>query len=157
MVRFSTVLELDDLLGALALEAAGDGRYTATNAASATGTVFGGQLLGQSIVAASHGHDDKRVKTIHTVFARAARPDAGLDIVVEPIHAGRTFASSTVTIFQGGRLCVRSQVLLSADEPDVIRHEEPAPEVGSPEDWAPAVDGSWQVRIVDDIDVSDPA
>lgn len=151
------MLELDDLLGALALEPAGDGRFAAANAASATGTVFGGQLLGQSIVAAAHGHDDKRVKTIHTVFARAARPDTGLDIVVEPIHAGRSFASSTVTISQGDRLCVRSQVLLSADEPDVIRHEEPVPEVGGPEDWAPTMDGSWQVRIVDDVDVSDPA
>lgn len=150
------MLELDDLLASLALEPAGEGRFTATNAASATNTVFGGQLLGQSIVAASHGQDDKRVKTIHTVFARAARPDAGLEIVVEPIHTGRSFASTTVTISQGDRLCVRSQVLLSADEPDVIRHEEPAPDVGSPDDWAPAMDGSWQVRIVDDIDVSNP-
>ena len=151
------MLELDALLGSLALEPAGDGRFTATNADSATGTVFGGQLLAQSIVAAAQGHDDKRVKTLHTVFARAARPDQALDIVVEPIHAGRSFASTTVTIAQGDRLCVRSQVLLSAEEPDVIRHEETAPEVDGPDAWAPAMDGSWQVRIVDDVDVSDPA
>ncbi len=152
------MVELDELLGALALEPDGEGRFTAGNAGSATGVVFGGQLMAQSIVAASQGHDDKRVKTLHTVFARAGRPDQPLEITVDPVHSGRAFASTTVTISQGDRVCTRSQVLLSADEPDLIRHADAMPAVGSPDD-APASGGSgtWQIRMVDGVDISDPA
>ena len=78
------------------------------------------------------GHEGKRAKTLHTVFARGASPDAPLDIAVEPMHAGRAFASTTVTISQGDRLCTRSLVLLTADEPDLIRHADPAPAVAPP-------------------------
>ena len=38
------------------------------------------------------------------------------------MHSGRSVASSTVTISQGDQMVTRSLVLLSADEPDVIRH-----------------------------------
>ena len=74
------------------------------------------------------------------------------------MHAGRAFASSTVTISQGDRLCTRSLVLLTADEPDFIRHADPAPAGPGPDDAGPAGDGAgaWQVRIVGDVDISDP-
>src|SRR5262249_22826761 len=112
----------EELLAGLHLEPTGPGCFRADNVPSGHGVVFGGQLMAQAIVAAQQGHDDKRVETLHTVFARAARPDAGVEIEVESMHAGRTVASSTVTIRQGDRLCARSIVVLTADEPDVIRH-----------------------------------
>ena len=68
--RSSAVLTIDALLDALRLEPAGPDRYTAPNAEAGHGVVFGGQLLAQSIVAAPRGNDDKRVKTVHTIFAR---------------------------------------------------------------------------------------
>jgi acyl-CoA thioesterase-2 len=160
------VVSIDDLLAALRLEQVGDDRYTATNVDAGHGVVFGGQLLAQSVVAGLAGHDGKRVKTVHTVFARGGRPDAPVEIDVDRMHAGRAFASSTVTIRQGDRLCTRSLVLLTADEPDFIRHADPAPHVPGPD--APAADGDgstgghggdgdWQVRIAGDVDVNDPA
>jgi acyl-CoA thioesterase len=121
------------------------------------GVIFGGQLLAQSIVAAVTGQD-KRVKTVHTVFARAASTDAPIDVSVDRTHTGRTFASSTVTVNQGERLCARSLILLSADEPDFIRHADPAPPMSEP-DAATRVDhgdGAWEIRVVDDVDISDP-
>jgi len=120
---------IDSLVGALALEPAGPDRYVARNAESRPGVIFGGQLLAQSVVAGLAGHDGKRVKTVHTVFARSGRPDAPVEITVDRMHAGRAFASSTVTIGQGERLCARSLVLLTADEADFIRHADPAPAV----------------------------
>lgn len=142
------------ILGALELEPVATGRYRAGHADMGHGVVFGGQLLGQAIVAAADGQAHKQVKTVHTVFARGASPDAPLDIVVEPIHAGRAFASSTVTIAQGDRVCARSLVLLTAEEPDLIRHGPPAPDLEPPGDAPP--DGTWQVRIVGDVDLADP-
>jgi acyl-CoA thioesterase len=141
------------VLGALDLEPVGPNRYRAANAEVGHAVVFGGQLLGQSLVAAAVGHDGKVPKTIHTIFARAGSPDAPVEIEVDPVHAGRAFASSTVTISQGDRVCTRSLVLLTAEEPDFIRHAEPAPALAPPGDAD--ADGTWQVRVVDDVDIAD--
>jgi acyl-CoA thioesterase-2 len=148
------MVDVDDLLEALALEATGPDRYRAGHAESGHGVVFGGQLLAQSLVAGSAGHEGKRAKTLHTVFARGASPEAPLDIAVEPMHTGRAFASTTVTISQGGRLCTRSLLLLTADEPDLIRHADPAPVSAAPGDEPGSRE--WEVRIVDDVDIRDP-
>jgi acyl-CoA thioesterase-2 len=148
---------LDGLLGALRLEPTGPDRYRAGNAEAGPGVIFGGQLLAQTIVAARAGHEDKGVKTVHTVFARGGSPAAPVEIAVDRMHAGRTFASSTVTIGQGDRLCARSLVLLSADEPDFIRHAEGAPDVPVPDDGDRSPGGgAWQVRIVGDVDLAAP-
>jgi acyl-CoA thioesterase len=63
-----------------------------------------------------------------------------------------------VTITQGDRLCTRSIVLLTADETDLIRHADPMPAAPSPdESGARQTDGgAWEVRVVGDVDVSDP-
>lgn len=151
----STGTATADILAAYDLEEVGPNRYRGPNARSTHGVVFGGQLLGQALLAAGAGHPDLAVKTLHAVFARAASFDAPIDIEVEPVHGGRTFASATVTLRQGDRTCVRAQVLLSADEPDCIRHAVDAPGHRPPgdDDREPA----WQVQIVDDVDISDPA
>ena len=89
---------------ALTLEEVGTDRYRANSLSSTHGVVFGGQLLAQSVMAGLAGQEGKTVKTIHTVFARGASPDAPLDIAVERMHSGRSVASSTVTISQGDTL-----------------------------------------------------
>ena len=148
---------LESLLRALELQPQGAGRYRAPNTETGSGVVFGGQLLAQSIVAAGRDHPDKRVKTIHAIFARSGSLDHDVDIAVEVMHSGGSFASSTVTIGQGDRLCMRALVLLSRDEPDVFRHADPAPDVGEP-DAAALQEGAegWEVRIVDAVDLDDP-
>jgi acyl-CoA thioesterase len=149
------VVAVDDLVRALELEPAGADRYEAGHVvANGRGVVFGGQLLAQSLVAGLAGHEGKTVKTLHTIFARGAAPDAPLEITVDPMHAGRAFASTTVTISQGDRLCTRSLVLLTADEDDFIRHADAGPGLAPPADEPGS--GEWEVRIVDDVDVSDP-
>jgi acyl-CoA thioesterase len=146
-----------DLLAALELERSGPDRYRAANLPAAHGVVFGGQLLAQAIAAARLGHDDKRVKTLHTVFARGARPDEPLDVAVDPMQAGRTFASATVTISQGERLCARSIVLLDVDEPDLIRHADAPAQRSRPEEASAAGDeGDWEIRVVGGVDIADP-
>lgn len=148
------MVKVASILDSLRLEPAGDGRFRAANVDTGHPVVFGGQLLAQSIVAALDGHEGKTVKTLHTVFARAASPQAGVEIEVDPVHAGRAMASSTVTISQGDRICTRSMVLMSADEPDLIRHAEAAPEVPGPGEDPTGDD--WLVRIVGGVDLSDP-
>src|SRR3974390_1498436 len=123
---------IDAFVEALTLEPVGEDRFRAINLPSPHGVVFGGQLLAQSIMAGLAGQEGKAVKTLHTVFARGAAHDAPLDISVERMHAGRSVASSTVTISQGDQICTRSLVLLSALEDDVIRHADPRRSSSSP-------------------------
>ena len=151
-------LSIDALLGALDLEPLGPTMYRAVNAPTGPGVIFGGQLLAQTVVAALEGNKGKAVKTVHTVFARAGSMEAGVEIDVEPIHDGRSFGSSTVTIRQGERVCTQSMVLLSADEPDLIRHATPAPIVGAPDDATRSAHarGAWEIRTVDGVDINDP-
>jgi len=147
------------LLAVLDLEPAGPGRFVAQNFAEAAGNVvFGGQLLAQTIVAASTADPDKPLKSVHTIFARSADREQPLEIEVDPMHAGRALASVTVTVRQGERLCTRSLALLSAEEPDLIRHATAPPDVGGPSDAPPLGSGGefWELRVVGGVDISDP-
>jgi acyl-CoA thioesterase len=143
----------------LDLEQTGPGTFRAQNFVEGPGSVvFGGQILAQTIVAASTIDPTKTLKSVHTVFARGADGSQPLDIEVESMHVGRALASATVTVRQGERLCTRSLALISAAEPDLIRHSTTAPDVGDPED-APSLGGYgdfWELRVVGGVDVSDP-
>lgn len=147
------------LRAVLDLEAVGEGRFRGANVDTGFGgVVFGGQILAQTIVAAATVAPDKEVKSVHTVFARGASLDQPLEIDVEPVHLGRALASATVSVRQGDRLCTRSLCLLSAAEPDLMRHASDAPGAGPPADAVPsrAEAGFWEVRVVGGVDVSDP-
>ena len=150
--------DLSSLLDALDLTPA-DGGFVGGSVAEGGGqVVFGGQLLAQTIVAASRSVEGKELKSLHTVFARGARPDEPLQFEVDPMHAGRAFASTTVTVRQGGKLCTRSIALLHAPDDDLLRHAGDRPDAGKPEDWAPVGPGGlWDIRTAGDVDISDPA
>lgn len=152
------MVSVDGIVRALTLEPIGPDLYRAENADFGPGVIFGGQLLAQSVIAAVAGQEGKLVKTVHTVFARSGAADKPVEIAVDRMHSGRAFASSTVTMSQGDRLCARSIVLLSAQEPDFIRHSDPAPVVELPkeDDAARADSNAWQVEIVGDVDIHDP-
>jgi acyl-CoA thioesterase len=154
---------MHDALSLLRLQRAGNGRFRAANEGDPTvrDVVFGGQLLGQMIVAASASTPGKHVRTIHTIFARSARVSAETQLAVEPMHDGRSFASASVTAWQGDRLCARSLVLLDAPDPDLIRHAAPAPRVDGPEQSAdagpsPLVFPGAELRIVGGVDTYRP-
>jgi acyl-CoA thioesterase len=96
--------------------------------------VFSGQVLGQMIMASSAAGGEKEIKSIHAIFARAGRYSAGpVELLLDPMHAGRAWASDTVTAMQGDRLLARGLVLLNAVEPDLIRHAPAMPDVAGPD------------------------
>ncbi|MFI0408030.1 acyl-CoA thioesterase [Actinomadura sp. 3N508] len=125
-----------DLASALDLERLEPNRFRGDSVDSPErDVVFGGQLIGQCAVAAARGEPaaGKRIKTVHALFARTASKTSPIDFEVEFLHAGRTMASATVTVTQGGRLCARAMALLTADDDDLIRHAAPMPAVEPPE------------------------
>ncbi len=159
-------LTVEALADVLRMRPDGDHRFRADSIDLTGGpVVFGGQLLGQSIVAAASGDPDKEVTSAHIVFARAARMGEPLEVVVEPMATGRSFSSASVTIFQPDvrasgerRLCTRAVVLSSAPADDLIRHHDPIPTVIAPKAGHGAHRAPfWETDIVDDVDVADPA
>jgi acyl-CoA thioesterase len=150
---------MSDLPAVLRVEELGEGRWSAPHPDTdpeGRDVVFSGQLLAQMILAA-HGADGsgKQVKSIHAIFARAGKYSAGtIELALDPMHAGRAWASTTVTATQDDRLLSRGLVLLNAVEPDLIRHSPPMPDVPGPDDCAPGPGGvifpGAEVRFVDD-------
>ena len=150
--------DLAAVLVVLDLEPVGEGRYRGAHLAEGLGVVFGGQLLAQSVIAATRTVPDKELLSLHTVFARGATFDEPLQLDVEVMSSGRSMATLTVTTRQSRGVCTRSVALLHAPDPDRIRHADQAPTV-LPPGTAPgpaATPDFWDARIVDDVDIWDP-
>lgn len=122
------------------------------------GVVFGGQLVGQAIMAAANRMPGKNVRTVQTLFAKGALLSKPVDIDVQVMHEGRNIGSATVTFSQDGRVCARSLVLLDTPEPDLVRDQLPAPDVAAPD--ARRARPHWlaapETIVVDDVDIDDP-
>jgi acyl-CoA thioesterase len=95
--------------------------------------LYSGQLAAQMLMAVDRaGGSAKDVRSIHVIFARAGSASAPVDLVVEPMHGGRTWASDTVTARQGDRVLSRALVLSHARDPDLMAHQ-PDPPDGVPD------------------------
>jgi len=144
--------------GMLGLEESGRHSYRARNLSGPAPVVFGGQILAQTVMAAARSAPDKELKSLHTTFVRGAAPDHPLELDVDVLQDGRTFATLSVSVHQGDRLCTRSLALLHAPEADLIRHSAGPPTVSPPEQ-TPARPVSypwWELRVVGDVDFDDP-
>lgn len=131
---------MSDLPDLLRLTEVAERRYRVSQPAeSAEGrdVVFSGQLLGQMLMASDRHAAGKDVRSVHAVFARAGSYLSPLEVDVESLQAGRTWASDTVTARQNGKLLSRATVLLTVVDPDLMRHGPAMPDVPSSGDLAP--------------------
>lgn len=153
---------MNDLVASLECEAIDAGRYRFGPPPEGRGVVFGGHLLAQMGLAASRagvqqGRAPKSVRSAHGVFAKTVQADSPVEIRVDPLQMGRVLATLSTSVWQDGTERARGLVMLSAVEPDLIRHQAEMPSVGRP-DEAPAIDDPFgrEVRVVGGIDRSDP-
>jgi acyl-CoA thioesterase len=132
-----------DINEALDLEPTGPGvlRARSLRDIGEGNVVFGGQFLAQMVVAAASADPAKTGTYVSAVLGRPAVREHPVDFEVEAMHGGRSFATVCITIRQDGKLCARGVSLLSAEEPDLIRHQLPMPDVDPPEACQP-FDGS---------------
>ncbi|GAA0954932.1 acyl-CoA thioesterase [Actinocorallia libanotica] len=99
--------------------------------------LFGGQLVGQSLMAAGLSiGPDKRVHSLHTVFLRAGTSSEPVRYRVEDLHTGRSRSTRQVSALQGDRLLCRSLVS-AGDDKGGISHARPAPDSGTVEESSP--------------------
>lgn len=95
---------------------------------------YGGQLVAQTIVAASRSVGaEMDVHSVHTSFLRAGTVGEPVRYEVAELSSGRTRATCQVDAWQDGTLLCRSLVSASADR-DGLVHARPAPVVPAAED-----------------------
>jgi acyl-CoA thioesterase len=147
---------LDPLLDAFDLTPTASG-FVGTSAPHGGQVVFGGQLLGQAVVAAARTMQPMEVHTAQMIFARGASMDHDLAFDVDPIGSGRSFGSVTVTVRQGDRRCARASVLCHVPDPDLVRYDAHPP-AGAPPAALPARGHEpwWDVRYDASVDIDDP-
>ncbi|MCD2170033.1 MULTISPECIES: acyl-CoA thioesterase II [Microbacterium] len=112
--------------------------FTGVSQAMPTGRVYGGQVLAQTIVAASRTLPPERtVHSMHGYFLRPGDPADGITFSVDRIHDGRSFSTRRTQAFQAG-VPIFSMIASFQDEDPGLEHFEPMPEgIPQPEDTAP--------------------
>ena len=99
------------------------------------GRVFGGQVLAQSLLAASATlPDDRPVHSLHGYFLRPGDMEGSLDFAVDRIHDGRSFSTRRTQCVQHGAP-IFSMIASFQAHDDGLTHAEPMPDgIPEPED-----------------------
>jgi acyl-CoA thioesterase II len=97
--------------------------------------VFGGQLIGQGLVAASRTVDSNQpVHSLHCYFLRPGTPKAPFVYVVDRTRDGKSFSTRTVTAQQKGEAIFRMTCSFHSPEKGSFTHAVPMPaDVPTPE------------------------
>ena len=145
------------ILRSLVLERTGESRWRAPSVPNEKRpVVFGGQLLGQMILAATEALPGKQVKSLHAIFARAGSAASPVELDVAVQRGGRALGTLSVTARQGERLLAPGLALMDAGEPDVIRHQPEMPDLPDADKVPPAqmmIEEGTELRIVGNVDI----
>lgn len=122
---------LDAILG---LAQSDEGYFTSTNAdRNYSGSLYGGQLICQSLVAACKTVETWPVSSMHCYFLAPTSIEHAIDYYVEILRDGRSFAQRQVVAKQSGKavfhlICSFHKGEHGFDHQQVVMPEVPAPE-----------------------------
>lgn len=94
--------------------------------------VFGGQVLGQALMAANRTVEDRLCHSLHAYFLRAGDPKVPILYEVDRSRDGASFTSRRVVAIQHGRPIFTLEASFQKDEPG-YEHAFERPEVPEPE------------------------
>ncbi len=95
--------------------------------------VFGGQVIGQSLVAATRTVEDRAVHSLHGYFIRPGDPGVPIIYEVDPYRDGRSFTTRRVVAIQHGKPIFSMAASFHVAE-DGLDHQFQMPDVPAPED-----------------------
>ena len=123
---------LADLLKLLELERIEDNFFRGESRDIGSSRVFGGQVLGQALSAASYTVENFEVHSLHAYFLRAGDIAAPILYEVDRPGNGRSFSNRRVVAVQHGRPIFN--MTASFQKPEAgIEHQPEAPDVPPPE------------------------
>ena len=95
--------------------------------------VFGGQVIGQALVAASRTVNDRIIHSLHGYFMRPGDPQVPIIYEVDRIRDGKSFATRRVVAIQHGEAIFSMAVSFHKLERG-FEHQSEMPDVPSPDD-----------------------
>src|SRR5215510_8393527 len=93
---------------------------------------FGGQVIGQALVAACRTVEDRPVHSLHCYFLLGGDPKVPIIYDVDRIRDGRSFTTRRVVAIQHGHAIFSMSVSFHGDEPG-FTHQAAMPDVPGPD------------------------
>ena len=124
---------VDNLLSILDLEQLEHNLFRGRSPQVGWQRVFGGQVIGQALVAACRTVEDRRPHSLHAYFLLGGDPKVPIIYEVDRIRDGRSFTTRRVVAIQHGRAIFAMSASFHADEPG-LDHAAAMPDVPPPED-----------------------
>ena len=139
--------QVDDLIELLDLEPIEEDIFRGVSPQEDRQRVFGGQVAGQALVAATRTVEDRSVHSLQAYFIRPGDVAAPLVYLVERVRDGRSFATRRVTAIQHGQPIFAMSASFHKQE-EGFEHQTDLPEgIPDPEGLKPYV---WPGFPVDD-------
>ena len=126
-------MEISEFLSLMDVEPAGPDRWLARSPQNGWSRVFGGQVLAQALVAAQRSVEDREPHSLHAYFILGGDPDEPIELVVERVRDGRSFAVRRVVARQRGETMFVMSVSFQTQEEGALNHQLPPPAVTPPE------------------------
>ena len=166
---------VEQLLALLDLEEIETNHFRGQSAERYSQQVFGGQVLGQALVAAQRTVDGRAAHSLHAYFLRPGSHSRPILYEVDRIRDGKSFATRRVVAIQAGQAIFNMSISFHARE-DGFDHQVEMPEAPGPEglpteherrassfDRLPEVARDWitreraiEIRPVDPVDLIEP-
>ena len=127
---------LDDLLHVLDLEPLEVNLFRGQSRDLGGKAVFGGQVIGQALVAGSRTVEGRWPHSLHAYFLRPGDMAHPIVYEVDRVRDGRSFTARRVQAIQGGEVILSMICSFQVPE-DGFEHQAPMPEVPAPESLRP--------------------
>ena len=143
---------LRDFVKVLSLKPLGHDVFVGESIDFGWGQVFGGQVLGQALLAAAHtltassssssSSSSSRTVThgcvryphsLQAYFLRLGRIQPSIEYAVERVRDGRSFSTRRVVARQAGEVIFECACSFQADEPARFDHQDPMPSIAGPD------------------------
>src|SRR6476619_3869770 len=123
---------LDQLLAILDLETLEQNQFRGLSPQVGWQRVFGGQVIGQALVAAYRTIEDRAAHSLHAYFLRAGDPKVPIIYEVDRIRDGNSFSTRRVVAIQHGQAIFSMAASFHKHEEGLI-HQAKMPDVPQPE------------------------
>jgi acyl-CoA thioesterase II len=124
--------QLADLLHLLVLERIEENIFRGESRDIGSPRVFGGQVLGQALSAASYTVEGRKPHSLHAYFLRAGDVNAHIVYDVDRARDGRSFSNRRVVAIQHGRPIFNMAASFQTPE-EGLEHQAVMPEVAGPD------------------------
>jgi acyl-CoA thioesterase-2 len=124
---------LDGLLDQLDLEQIETNLFRGYTKEAGPPRVFGGQVIGQALIAAARTVEGRLCHSLHGYFLRPGDPTIPIVYEVDRIRDGRSFTTRRVVAIQRGAAIFNMSVSFQVDE-EGLSHQAEMPEIPPPED-----------------------